>query len=182
MKRNSAYAGGHVGDDVAVGQRKARAAGRMRCELGFVRQGQGGRRRAEKGKGWERVWQSNGTHLFVTAKHHKAAATWLASFRCAQRPERDWSPAVLGKPALQLALCGVVWKAAKVEDFGTLAEEGANVASRIERTREYIWVALWIALRRTRLRGERADAAGERQCLLHRATRRRRCESLQMEG
>lgn len=122
------------------------------------------------------------TDLFVTAEDDKAAAAGLAALRCAQSPERDRATAVLGEPALELALGGVVGETAEVEDLGALTKESANVAAGVERARKDVGVAGRVRLRWARLLAERTKAAGQGERLLKSAARRRRRESLKVEG
>lgn len=82
----------------------------------------------------------------MAAEDDKAAATRLTALRGAQSPEGDRAAAVLSEPAFELALGGIVRETAQVEDLGTLAEEGANVATGIERTGEDVRVAAGVGL------------------------------------
>jgi hypothetical protein len=118
----------------------------------------------------------------MAAEDDEAAAARFAALRGAQSPEGDRAAAVLGKPAFQLTLSGVVRETAKVKDLGTLAEEGANVAAGVEGTSKDVGVTAGVRLRWARLRVERTEAASQSESLLKRAAWRRRCESLEVEG
>lgn len=123
----------------------------------------------------------DGTDLFMAAEDNEAAATRLAALRGTQSPEGDRAAAVLGEPAFELALGGVVRQTAQVKDLGTLAEEGADVAAGIEGTGEDVRVAAGVCLRRARLLAERTEAASQCESFLERAAWRRRGESLEVE-
>jgi hypothetical protein len=118
----------------------------------------------------------------MAAENDKAATTGLTTLRGAQGPECDRTAAVLREPALKLALGGVVGQTTQVEDLGSLAEEGADVAAGVERTSENIRVATGVCLRWTGLLAERTEAASQSKSLLESATRRRWSQSLEVEG
>ena len=82
----------------------------------------------------------------MAAEDNKAATARLAALRGAQSPECDRAAAVLSEPALELALGGIVRETAQVEDLGTLAEEGANIAAGVERAGEDVRVATGVRL------------------------------------
>lgn len=117
----------------------------------------------------------------MAAEHNKATAARLSSLGRAESPECDRTSTVLGEPALELALGGVVRKTAKMQDLGALAQESTHVAARIERAGKDVWVARWVRLRGTRLLRQRPQAASQSESLLQSAARRGRCERLEME-
>jgi len=118
----------------------------------------------------------------MAAEDDKAATAGLTALRGTQGPERDRATAVLREPALELALSGIVGQAAQVEDLGTLAKEGANVAAGVERASEDVGVATGVRLRRARFLAERTQAASQSKGLFESTTRRGRSESLEVEG
>lgn len=118
----------------------------------------------------------------MAAENDETAATGLSAFGCAQSPESDRATAVLGEPALELALGSVVRETAEMQDLGTLAEESANVATGIERTSKDVRVATGVCGRRTRLLAERAQAASQSESLFESAAWRRRRKGLKVEG
>lgn len=130
---------------------------------------------------WEDYRENDKTDLFMAAENDKSAAARLSTLGGAQSPEGDRTTAVLGEPALELALCGIMRETAQVKDLGALAEESANVAASIERARKNIGVATGIRRRRTRLLAERAEAASQSEGLFESTARRRRRESLEVE-
>lgn len=121
------------------------------------------------------------TYLLVAAKDDKAAAAGLATLRGAQSPESDRATAVLGEPALELALGGVMRETAKVKDLRALAQESANVAAGVKRAGEDVRVAGRVGLRRAGLLAERTKAAGQGKGLLKSATGRRGRKRLEVE-
>lgn len=122
------------------------------------------------------------TYLFMAAEDDKAAAAGLATFRGAKGPECDRATTVLGEPALELALSGVVRKAAEVKNLGALAEESADIATCVERAGENVAIASRVGLRLARLLAQRSEAAGQSEGLLESAARRRGRERLEVEG
>lgn len=131
---------------------------------------------------WKDYRVKKWTDLFMAAEDNKAATARLAALRGAQSPEGDRAASVLGEPAFELALGSVVRQTAQVKDLGTLAEEGANIAAGIERTREDVRVAAGVRLRWAGLLAERTQAAGQSESFLERAAWRRWSKCLKVEG
>ena len=73
-------------------------------------------------------------------KDGEAGARRLVLIWCAERPKGNWPTSELGEPALELRLSGVVGKAAHVEHFAALGEEGPDVGTGVHGAGEHVGV------------------------------------------
>ena len=121
------------------------------------------------------------TCLFMTSEDDKAASAWLAAVRLAQRPECDWPTTILREPALEFALSGVMWQAAKVQHLRFLGQERPYVAPSIEWASKYFWITMLIRLRWSCLLRQRPYASCEGESLLQGTPWRRWSQCLKVE-
>ena len=111
-------------------------------------------------------------------KDGEAGSSGLVLLRSAKSPERNGPTAVLGEPALQLRLGGIVRQARHVQNLAALRQESANVSTGIHRPGKHIRMLM----SGLRLANQAAQDTGKGDSFLHSTARRRRSKSLQMEG
>lgn len=118
------------------------------------------------------------TYLFVGGKDGKAGTSGLVLVRGTKGPKGDGTSTELSEPAFQLRLRGVVGKAAHVQDFASLRQEGTHVGAGIHWLGEHVGVILGGC----RLADQTSENAGQSDGLFHSTPRRGGSKSLQVEG
>lgn len=111
-------------------------------------------------------------------EYGKARAGGLVLLGRANGPEGNGTAAKLGEPALKLRLSRIVWEARHVEHLAAFRQEGADIGTGVHRTREHVRMLVG----RLRLADESPEDPSQGDGLLHGTARRRRRESLQVEG
>lgn len=111
-------------------------------------------------------------------KDGEAGAGRLVLLRSAESPERNGPTAVLGEPALQFRLGGVVRQARHVQNLAALRQESTNISTGIHGAGKHVRMFM----SRLGLANQAAQDTSKGDSFLHGTARRRRGKSLQVEG